>query len=305
MRLIRRLGILAAACFAFTTPAVPLGAVVSAGCATGLRGAAGGGMVGVFGSQGCAPIHEPSPSSGSVAKTEPIDCGSHVSVEAVSGGITSPCEQVALWCQGAPTSADGAKTTNIGQFQSGPNGGLTLASAACNVPTTQAAAGVSAAAVEAEIRRRVPGPGVGVAPPGGVSLVNIQTLFWVGTPVDVSLGTVRLVGQLVRLRVQLLRVDWDFGDGARETSTGPGKAYTGADPCRTKLCPDYFGHVYTHHGLWRVGARVSWTGQFQVGAGAWRQIPDTVTGPAQFTTVHIYQAHGELVPDPTDAHPAH
>ncbi len=159
--------------------------------------------------------------------------------------------------------------------------------------------------MEAEIRRRVPGPGVGVAPPGGVSLVNIQTLFWVGTPVDVSLGTVRLVGQLVRLRVQLLRVDWDFGDGARETSTGPGKAYTGADPCRTKLCPDYFGHVYTHHGLWRVGARVSWSGQFQVGAGAWRQIPDTVTGPAQFTTVHIYQARGELVPDPTDAHPAH
>ncbi len=205
----------------------------------------------------------------------------------------------------APPAPQRTPTTSIVQVEVASDGTRTVQAINCHVPVGAGPVGVSAAAVEAEIRRRVPGPGVGVAPPGGVSLVNIQTLFWVGTPVDVSLGTVRLVGQLVRLRVQLLRVDWDFGDGARETSTGPGKAYTGADPCRTKLCPDYFGHVYTHHGLWRVSARVSWTGQFQVGAGAWRQIPDTVTGPAQFTTVHIYQARGELVPDPTDAHPAH
>jgi hypothetical protein len=184
-------------------------------------------------------------------------------------------------------------------------GSPTFDHAECNVPVGAAAVGVSAVAVAAEIRRRVPRPGLGVAPPGGVSLVNIQTLFWVDTPVDVSLGTVRLVGQLVRLRVHLLRVDWDFGDGAQDGTTYPGKAYTNADACRAKLCPDYFGHVYTRHGVRRVSARVSWSGQFQVGAGAWRQIPDTVTGAAQFTTVHIYQAHGELVPDPTDARPEH
>jgi hypothetical protein len=165
-----------------------------------------------------------------------------------------------------------------------------------------AAVGVSPAVVAQEIARRVPRPGVGVAPPGGVSLVNIQTLLWVDTPGQVSLGTVRLVGQLVRLRVALARVDWVFGDGHTDTTASAGKALSADDPCRTKLCPDYFGHVYTRHGVYPVSARVSWRGEFSVGAGAWRQIPNLVAGPAQTITVHIYQARGELVPDPTDTH---
>jgi hypothetical protein len=132
---------------------------------------------------------------------------------------------------------------------------------------------VSGAAVLQEIRRRVPHPAVRVAPPGGISLVQIQTLFWVNTPVQVDLGAVRLAGQNVRLRVRLQQVNWDFGDGHTDTTDSPGKAYDRADPCDTKMCPDYYGHVYHRHGTYTVSARVSWTGQFQVAGGPWRQIP--------------------------------
>ena len=145
----------------------------------------------------------------------------------------------------------------------------------------------------------MPHPGVGVAPASGRSLVQTQSVLWVDTATQVELGTVRLAGQLVRLRVLLRQVAWDFGDGHTDTTDSPGKAYTTADRCQTKLCPDYYGHVYHRHGSYPVTAQVSWSGQFQLTGGPWRQIPDPVTGPPQHTTLHIYQAHGELVPDPT------
>jgi hypothetical protein len=147
-----------------------------------------------------------------------------------------------------------------------------------------------------EIRRRVPHPEVGVAPPEGISLVNIQTLLWADTPPDVTLGSVTLLGKRVGLRVHVEQVAWDFGDGSTDVTDSPGKRYDNDhDPCRTVLCPDYYGHVYRRAGVMQVSAQITWSGQFQIGDGAWQPIAGTVTGSAQTTTVSIRQARGVLV----------
>ena len=152
--------------------------------------------------------------------------------------------------------------------------------------------------VRDQAERLLPHPGIGIAPPGHVTLVNIETVFWVGTPPQRTLGTVTLLGQQVDLRAHVDRVTWSFGDGGSATTTGPGRAYSDAHPCTTKQCPGYFGHTYSDTGTMTITADIVWTGQFRVDGGAWQTIPGTVTAAATSTTTDVKEARGVLVPNP-------
>jgi autotransporter-associated beta strand protein len=147
-------------------------------------------------------------------------------------------------------------------------------------------------------RRLLPHPSIGSAPPGHVTLVNIETVLWVATSPERHLGTVNLLGRSVDIRAHVDRVSWNFGDDSSTTTTGPGKAYTNADPCRTKQCPGYFGHTYTDSGTVTIEADLTWTGQFRVDGGTWQTIPGTVTAEATSTTIDVKEARGVLVPNP-------
>ncbi len=182
-------------------------------------------------------------------------------------------------------------------LQQAPDASWALASYNCAVVT--APAQVTAAMARAEVVKLVPRPAVGIAPPGGRSLVNIQTIFWVDTAADRNLGTVRLLNHDVGLRIHVQHVHWDFGDGSTDTSSNPGPAYDSETrPCRAALCPDYFGHVYAMTGAQTVTARVTWAGEFRVDQGQWQPIDGTVTGPASSQALTIVEARGVLVPDP-------
>jgi hypothetical protein len=149
-----------------------------------------------------------------------------------------------------------------------------------------------------EAEKLVPHPGIGVAPPGGVTLVNIETVLWVKTNQDRFLGTVTLLGHRVDLRAHVEEVHWDFGDGETDTSMTPGKPYTNSDPCKTVDCPDYYGHTYIHTGEVTITAQLIWTGEFRVDQGTWQPIAGTVAAPATQTSVHVKEARGILVPNP-------
>jgi hypothetical protein len=144
----------------------------------------------------------------------------------------------------------------------------------------------------------LPHPAIGTAPAGNVTLVNIETVLWVDTSPDRTLGTVTLLGHRVTLRAHLQQVHWSFGDNSTDSSAGPGKAYTSSDPCRTAQCPGYFGHTYLHTGGVTIGAQLTWTGQFRVDNGAWQAIPGTVTAAATNETIRVKEARGVLVPNP-------
>ena len=168
----------------------------------------------------------------------------------------------------------------------------------CGVTPAKARPQVTAEMARAEAEKLLPHPKIGTAPAGGVSLVNIETVLWVDTKPDLTLGTVTLLGYRVTLRAHLERVDWSFGDQSSETTSGPGKAYTKDDPCTTAQCPDYFGHVYRNTGHLTIGAQLTWTGQFQVDGGALQDIAGAVTAPAAGQPIHIREARGVLVDNP-------
>jgi hypothetical protein len=205
------------------------------------------------------------------------------------------CSQIQERCQLAPgeTAQPGYTTTMTLQLTAGV---WEIVAHDCNAVVSSAPP-ISVLA-HAEVQRLVPRPAIGVGPPGGVSLVNIQTLFWLTTPATQALGSVQLLGQTVQLQASVSDVAWDFGDGHTDHTDNPGTPYSSANPCRTALCPGYFGHVYTDTGSRTVTATVTWTGSYRVGGGAWQPIAGTVTGLPSTLALTVKQARGVLVPDP-------
>ena len=207
------------------------------------------------------------------------------------------CLQVVDACAGAPAKdALGRPLTTQVQLVRQPDGSWRAVATDCAVPV--GAAQVDGIRAREAAQRLVPRPAVGIAPPGGASLVNIETLLWVDTAPARTLGTVTLLGHRVALRVQVVRVAWDFGDGTTATTASVQRRYDPADPCSTVLCARYWGHVYTRPGPVTVSARVTWSGQFQVDGGEWAPITGTVTGPAASQDLTIREARGVLVATP-------
>jgi hypothetical protein len=208
------------------------------------------------------------------------------------------CGQVRGVCDVSTVSAlpRDPKITTAATQERNPDGTWRLVGTDCSVKS--AAPQVTALLVMRQVRKLVPRPAVGIAPPGGATLVNIQTLLWARTPVEQSLGTVALLGHRVALRVQVAQVEWDFGDGQSDTTSVPEPSYRPADHCRTVTCPGYWGHIYRSTGPMTITAIVTWSGRYRVDGGGWLDIPGTVTGATASAALTVRQARGVLVPDP-------
>lgn len=243
-----------------------------------------------------------SPISISGSTDEWVDCGA-VSTIPSAGSV---CDEAAQIC--FPYPGGGGQTPGVdaqmhysAHLQRQPDGSWTLVGTNCLIPNQkgQPAPDYEGAAYQ-QIRKLAPSPKIGIAPAGGATLVNIQTLLWLDTKPDLDLGTATLLGASVELRAHLDHVTWDFGDGESDTTHDPGRAYTEADPCDTKLCDGYWGHVYAHRGPVTISATATWTGEYRVGAGAWQAIPGQATAAPATTKLTIKQARGVLVPNPDD-----
>jgi hypothetical protein len=161
------------------------------------------------------------------------------------------------------------------------------------------AAAPNAASLRDQVLRLLPTIAVGTTA-RTATLVNVQTLLWADTSARRDLGTVVLLNQPVRLRVDLHHASWDFGDGHADTTTGPGKAYDAdADPCSSVTCSRYYGHTYTITGPMTITLTVTWTATYSLDGATW-QIVDAgpITGPADTRTITARQARGVLVADP-------
>jgi hypothetical protein len=152
------------------------------------------------------------------------------------------------------------------------------------------------AAARAAFVRLVPRVAIGSSPDHGRSLAQLETLFWLDTPVVVDLGTRMLLGVPVHLVATVTSTAWDFGDGASGVSAGPGRAVTVSDQCSTRLCPGWFGHTYTRvaQGL-TVTATATWAGAFGVGDGALEPIAGTVDAPPVEVGMQVVEARAVLV----------
>lgn len=190
------------------------------------------------------------------------------------------------------------RVTTLAVIRQWPDGRQDYLGARCDALSVQPR--VTPLLVRQEVEKLVPRPGIGVAPPGGKTLVNLQTVLWADTPADRKLGTVTLLGTYrVALRVHVQQVAWAFGDGATEVADGPGLPYRKGEHCTTVTCPGHFGHIYATTGTMTITERVTWSGQYSVNGGAWQDVAGTVDGPAATAQVTVLQARGVLVADPT------
>jgi hypothetical protein len=133
------------------------------------------------------------------------------------------------------------------------------------------------------------------------ALVNTETIFWAATRPNRTLPTATVVSRRVQLRIAFASAHWDFGDGAKDSTTDPGKVYDNVnDPCRTVHCPDYYTHTYTTTGVMRVTLTVTWRASYRVAGGGWTDLDTPITGPSSTTALHLYEARGVLVPNPNE-----
>lgn len=235
-------------------------------------------------------------SSAPVPVVKTVDCGPPQLSDRLRPTGNTLCQYLGNTCS-VPSAAllpkDPHATTSV-TIRQNPDG--TWTQIGYNCAATSTAPQLTAQMVRQQVEKLLPRPHLGIAPPGGTTLVNMQTLLWVDTPTDQPLGTVTLLGHRVALRIHINQVDWDFGDGTTETTAGPQRRYDPADGCHTATCPGYWGHTYTRTGAVTVAATLTWTGQYQVDNGPSQRITGTVTAPATSTPLTIRQARGILVP---------
>ena len=247
--------------------------------------------------------------SSSGPRIETVDCG-RVKVGVISENSPNHfCAAVQGSCsvQSRAQAPADPKATTVGFVQQNPSGTWELNGFDCNVvpgagppPPPQ----VTPFDAYAAVLKLVPSPAIGVAPGKGRTLVNMETIFWVNSAADQSLGPVTLLGHQVGLRIHARAAAWAFGDGSTDTSAGLGRPYAAADGCGEAVCAGYFGHTYVSTGEMTVSATVTWAGEFSVDGGPWRGIANpatganTVEGPAATRPITVIQARGVLVQDP-------
>jgi hypothetical protein len=160
------------------------------------------------------------------------------------------------------------------------------------IPTTQA--------LRQQVLRLLPSVRIGSAWTHR-ALVNAETVLWADTDANRTLRTVNVVGRPVQLRIAFDHANWHFGDGATDTTTDPGKAYTKTAPCNTAQCAQYYGHTYSDTGNVTISLSVAWHAQFSLNGGnTWTDVDAVpLTGPQTTHALRIVQARGILVAPPT------
>ena len=313
----RVLGVIAliAALFALWIPRniVTASFFAPADCVSSTSAMAGRGSFTAMSKQICRSSNDPGDGSTSGANTGPrietVDCGRVKVGMILENSPNHFCAAVQGSCsvQSRAQAPTNPQATTVGFLQQGPSGTWELNGFDCNVvpgtgppPPPQ----VTPFDAYAAVSRLVPSPAIGAAPGKGRTLVNMQTILWVNSAADQSLGPVTLLGHQVGLRIHARATAWAFGDGITDTSAGLGRPYTAADGCGDAICAGYFGHTYASTGPVTISATVTWAGEFSVDGGPWRGIANpatganTVDGPTATRPIAVIQARGVLVQDP-------
>jgi hypothetical protein len=136
----------------------------------------------------------------------------------------------------------------------------------CDIPPEEATTVLTPALVASAMKTIPLPPSVlEVEPPNGRTLVNFDTNFFTTTqPFDTTLA---LLGQRVDLHITPAQFTWQFGDGESSSTNEPGAPYPALDVT----------HAYLTKGHVAPSVDTTYTAQFRVNGGPWRDVPGTVT----------------------------
>ncbi len=124
-----------------------------------------------------------------------------------------------------------------------------------------------------------------VQPPGGKTLVNLESNFYT-TNTDVTDIPVRLVASDVVVSARPVAYTWHFGDGTTETTTSPGAPYPDLD----------VAHVYEKTDKVVVSLDTQYgDASFTVNGGPPEQIPSTIWIAGADQDLQVVEALPQLV----------
>ena len=159
-------------------------------------------------------------------------------------------------------------------FAHHPDGTTEALGSQCFQPSEApaAAATITAGDVLRAFRRiPVPASEVSIQPPGGETLVNLDTIF--STEADPFTRTIGLLGHRVELDITPAEFRWVNGDGTVQVTDWAGKPWTKGTPLHEFITHRYEDAAQT------VQPRVDtvWTARYRVNGGAWQDVGGTVT----------------------------
>lgn len=138
----------------------------------------------------------------------------------------------------------------------------------------------------------VPKPVLGVQPPGGETLVNIETVFAAdATPFT---STVTLLGQAVTLAITPLSFAWTHGDGTSRTTATGGRPLSPAEADRGVVPDTAITHTYRTPSTVTVSVAVTWTATWRVGNGPAQPVPGSVTTQSAPQALAVLEAAPQL-----------
>ena len=121
-------------------------------------------------------------------------------------------------------------------------------------------------------------------PPGGETLVNLDTIFYTRNSQPI-VQPVTLAGRSVSIEATPTSYTWHFDDGIDTTTTSPGHPY-----------PDHdVFHVYTSTDDVSPSVDTTYSGRFRIGEGEWQDIDATVTVAGAAVDLTILEAKPQLV----------
>ena len=127
-----------------------------------------------------------------------------------------------------------------------------------------------------------------IQPPGGRTLVNLETNFLTDN-VGPRTQTVPLLGQSVEIEATPTSWTWNHGDGTAQTTSTPGRAYPDLDVT----------HTYTAaETTVSPSVDTTYSGRYRVNGGPWIDIPATVTINGVAGALEILTASPQLVGTP-------
>jgi hypothetical protein len=123
-----------------------------------------------------------------------------------------------------------------------------------------------------------------VQPKGGKTLVNFKTNFYTPDKRPIE-QAVTIAGQQVTIRAVPVQYTWFFGDDTSTTTTSPGSPH-----------PDLeITHEYARVEEVAVRLDTTYAGEFRIGSGDWRSIPDPLTVAGASQELAIVEALPQLV----------
>ena len=124
-----------------------------------------------------------------------------------------------------------------------------------------------------------------VQPPGGKTLVNLETNFYTSNTEYTNIA-VTLVQSNVVVSARPIAYRWHFGDGTSVTTTSPGAPYPDLD----------VAHVYEQTESVAVSVDTQYgDASFTVGGGPPEDIPSTIWIPGAEADLQVVEALPQLV----------